>query len=194
MRELALGLRRACSMCGYPMPRGKPVYHVFTTSPQQHLHSAHGGGVVTHPSPGPMHRSCAAYSTASCPFLKYRQSRRRSARHVTRGDAEIVGFENFGMVFFAEPTRRGDLREWGYLGQCEGVPYASWKDMARMYDAMIAADAKVIDTSKPRLYWTDSDLDRGRLMECARIDRVRLLQLRGSIPAVVGNGYRMALL
>jgi hypothetical protein len=192
-RELALGLRRACSMCGYAMPAGHPVYNVFTTSPQQHLHAEYDGGVFTHPSPGPMHASCAAYSTMACPFLKYRQSRRRSARQVMRGKAEIVGFGNYGLVFFTEPNRRGELRNWAYFGQCEGIPYVSWKDVAAMYDEMVAADAKIIDT-KLRLYWTNSAPDRARLMQCARIDHVRLLQLRGSIRNVNGYAYRLAVL
>ena len=188
------------------MPADSPVYNVaygldnsYAGTPESLL-CEYPGGLFTSPDPGPMHRSCAVYSTLVCPFMKYETSRHRIPEYKggTRGEAGIFGFRQYGVAFFTEPVNRGlgatTLRAWGYLDPVERAPFASWKETLPLYGGALADDAKVIDTST-RWDWSDSPAHERHLKEIARHDeaQLRLLRMR-AMRCVNGYWYRLAML
>lgn len=188
-RRLALGLRRRCAICGTKLGTG-PVYNIWNSG-EDLSWEKHPGGVFTNHSPGPMHKSCAVFSALSCPYLRHPTSRARKT--TPRGEAAVMGFHQYGIAFFTEPTTPfGTLWLWGYTGPAEHTPFVSARELLPAYDQAICADAQVIDLPS-RLYWlADND---PRLKACAQSDEVRLKMLRpGALTSVGGYLYRLALL
>ncbi|MGA9490599.1 MAG: hypothetical protein WBV80_10160 [Mycobacterium sp.] len=142
-----------------------------------------GDGVYTTWIPGPMHKSCALYSALVCPFFKYPTSReRRPDAHGLRGEAAVLVFNGYGEAYFPEPTRFGTYVEFAYSELVERIPFGRSRDLLPLYDAAVAEDAEVIDTST-RLYWGGSPADQQRLRECKEVDDVYLLdKLRLDFP------------
>jgi hypothetical protein len=198
VRVAVLALRRACFICGYPLASGHPVYGVYTTgsphtraSPSQVCRSREipeRPPVLSARNPGqgywcgddndmyvtglgPGHLSCAYYAAAVCPFLKYPASVTHfqgEGRDVVRGAAQIAGWGKMGVVFFDEP---GLYRRIGLRDIVSQTPlYGGWKDLAPDYEAVVEADAEIIDTSERRLYWTDSPADIRELLTLWRGD------------------------
>jgi hypothetical protein len=192
----ALGLRRRCSMCGCAMPLGRPVFHVFNSSPGDvGGWSERPGGVLAVNHPGPMHKSCAFYATLVCPFLKYGKSQRRydRGRPSRGGGAAIVGFDHFGIIFDVQPKPQAYNEDWEWAlgGEVERIGYRSWEDVLPLYEGVVAAE--VIDTST-RLYWRLDDLNdcqwlKGNLVR----DDQKLRGLRKSA-APLGDDWLLAVL
>ena len=103
-----------------------------------------------------MHRSCAIYSAAVCPFLRHIISRRRLTDHTTRGQAIIAVFNSYGL--FNPPGHTAVM-----LGYFDLVVELPVNNCAATYAAAVAADTKLNFTTTPRLYWTDSPDDSRRL-------------------------------
>jgi hypothetical protein len=67
----------------------------------------HPGGVWTHNTPGPMHRSCALYATVGvCPYLRHSNTRGKVS--AGRGEAAVFGFARHGLAFFDGPLGLAD--------------------------------------------------------------------------------------
>jgi hypothetical protein len=89
-RTIALAMRRACALCGYPMPAGTNVYRAFAQGDaavirmHQREHS--------HDLAGPLHLSCVLYSAIVCPFLREKTARmeRAAASTPVGSGAEFV--------------------------------------------------------------------------------------------------------
>jgi hypothetical protein len=198
-RAVVLIMRRACLICGYPLARGYPVYVIHTSGLPHPSRSGPeipprdkktcsaagwytGGGwygdmFITHL--GASHLSCAYFTAAACPFMKYPASVTRhqgDGRDVVRGDVDIVGYSKISVVFFDQPIPAavemdGRMRRCGFHGVVSRTPHGgSWKDLLEVYDSVIEADAEIIDTSEPRLYWTDNAEDIAELSTLYRRD------------------------
>jgi hypothetical protein len=149
-----------------------------------------------------MHKSCAIYAAHVCPYLKYKSSRLQfykwpGSEAENRGDAAILGFNRYGIAYYTEaPPCNGRKHRYsfGYYAQAERTPYDSFRDLLPLYEAAIAADAKVIDTST-RLYWTESAADLQRLKACEKQDNYTIASKKaGALINVNGHMYRLALL
>jgi hypothetical protein len=157
-RALTLGLLRRCSICGCAL--GRIAYSIATQeigTPRNAWRDL-DGVAVTRWQPGPMHPSCAAWTVQICPFLRYEHARYRFDPHekgTRRGAAAIIGFRSYG--YTPEPADRDPRSDWGwaYFDPSETISFAdSSKTIGPLYDAVIAADAQVIDMAT-RLYWAD---------------------------------------
>jgi hypothetical protein len=184
VRAWALALRRRCSVCGCTM-RG-PVYAFDYGAPTARRVSELRGGIFTSRLPGPAHRSCAIYSALVCPFFKYPTSRRHHGGSQARGDAVILAFSGCGSAYFAEHTET----EWGpysfaYSELVERIEFGASKELRPLYEAAVAADAKVIDIST-RLYWGGGLADQQRLEECNQADNVTI-NLRHQVHAAAAR-------
>jgi hypothetical protein len=82
-RTIALAMRRACALCGYPMPAGTNVYRAFAQGDaavirmHQREHS--------HDLAGPLHLSCVLYSAIVCPFLREKTARMEKGSGINPG-------------------------------------------------------------------------------------------------------------
>ena len=175
-RALELGLRRRCSLCGCGL--GRVVYNVQTQetgSPWKMWQ--YGPGVAIGAPPGPMHASCAAYLALMCPFLRYERGWHRfNTEHTDgstrRGAGAIVGFASYGYAPKGTGTfnpRNNFCRwAWAYFDPAEriGLPHNAAHVVGPIYDAVIAADARHVNTAS-RLYWLDDDTapTRSRMAE-----------------------------
>ena len=184
-KSLALAVRRRCSMCGYPMQSGLPVYHMFADylgrvgDPR----TTHPGGLTAVSKPGPMHKSCAIYSACRCPFMKYPASRsRHQPRNRNRGHVEIAGFARYGIVYYDEPNFAGHLIEYGLVSIGERYPYGRWENIAPLYDEAVATDAETIDMSQAPMHWTDSQDHVGQLNAAWRSDGMTVSRWASRIP------------
>ncbi|ORA23835.1 hypothetical protein BST12_06675 [Mycobacterium angelicum] len=82
-----------------------------------------------------------------------------------RGAAGIVGFRRFGIL--PESTKT-----FAFWGECEVLPYESWKDFAATFDEIV--DGENIDIST-RMYWPpDQDLEERWRSARAKIGRTSL--------------------
>lgn len=196
-RTQVLGCRRACLLCGYRL--GPRVCVVFT-DPGTHYQF-----------PGPvyagtaaMHRSCALYSAAVCPFLRYETSKKRRTTHALRGGACVAEFDSYGMFYPPSPWLGGQLdgvvsAVWfGYFDLADELPIG---ECAANYASAVAADAALEFTTTPRLYWTDTPDDAQSLdamwQRASRYASTALLATPfGPAPSVTvgGHPYRMKLL
>lgn len=52
-----------------------------------------------------------------------------------------------------------------YLGLVEDIGYRDGREFQGRYEQAIIADTAIIDTSKPRLYWTDAEADCRQLVQ-----------------------------
>ncbi len=171
IRLRALGLRRACSICGYPMSPDRPVYRMWTCEPPPDQTVFRMGGM------SPMHRSCAIYSALSCPHLRHAEARGHYSE--PRGEMTILGFRRYGLIF--KDDGPPEIDGWGYLDYCDLIPCGeSWRELVPAYEQALADDH--IDTSY-RLHWTGGTPDDdARLAECAREDEATVERMRALIP------------
>jgi hypothetical protein len=176
-RKIALAMRRACAVCGYAMPAGSTVYRAFSQADAAHMRQFERE--QSHDLGGPLHLSCILYSAMACPYLRERTSRLGKDSMIGPGErrgtrAAVMGFKDFGVLIYAAPHNFLDPGypppHFAYLGLTEDIGYRDGSELLERYEAAIVADAAVIDTSQPRLFWTDSDADMRALGELLRSD------------------------
>jgi hypothetical protein len=159
-RSRALVLRKACALCGCKM-RGlawvvmkSDWYAAIGQGREEGIGCWHPGGVWTHISPGPMHRSCALFSTLVCPQLLSPTARGRIHR-CPRGDAAILGFAKYGIAFYDEPIsvnsvdkgsggsdERGGSSDhlFGYAEERERIEFVTFRDNIGLYRQALIDD------------------------------------------------------
>jgi hypothetical protein len=85
-----------------------------------------------------------------------------------------MGFRDFGLLIYAEPHHFLDPSQppphFAYSELVEDIGYRDEAELSDRYVAALEADAKLIDPSKPRLYWTDSKSDLANLGTALRAD------------------------
>ena len=193
-RKIALAMRRSCAVCGYGMPAGTTAYRAFSQADAAHMRQfeteqSHGLG-------GPLHLSCILYSAMACPYLRERGARlgkdseiAPGARRGTR--AAIMGFRDFGMLIYAEPHNFLDPAypppHFAYLELLEDIGYRDGSELLERYEAAIESDAAIIDTTGPRLFWTDDPDELKGLGELLRSDFKKLNEQSDVLP-----GHRRA--
>lgn len=180
-RKVALGIRRCCAVCGYEMPKGTLVYRAWAQGDAAHMRQYERKH--SHDLGGPLHLSCTLFSAMACPYLREKNSRLGKASEINPGArrgtrAAIMGFDDFGLLIYAEPHNFLDPAlpppHFAYVELVADIGYRDGSELADQYEAAIEADAKIIDTSRTRLYWTDS---RGDLesLESALLTAFRML-------------------
>lgn len=173
-RKVALGMRRACAVCGYEMPRGSHVYRAFAQGDAAEIRMNERDRSED-PS-GPLHLSCILYSSMVCPYLRERTSRLAKSSDVNPGGrrgtrAAIMGFKNFGIMMpawnhqFLDPAPH-----FAYLKLIEDIGYKDGGELADRYAAAVEADAAIIDVAKPRLFWTSDEQDQRNLGRALKAD------------------------
>jgi hypothetical protein len=126
-------------------------------------------GVLVSQGVGPMHGSCAMFSSLACPWVSSRPS---------AGETPVLtAFAGYGVVIGdrAEPPAL-PLR-FGYFDPVERVPHA---DLRRRYEQSLADEP---DTTRPRLWWDDDAEGQRRLARCAAEDAGALLAMHDTAPA-----------
>ncbi|QMU74554.1 hypothetical protein GXW83_00900 [Streptacidiphilus sp. PB12-B1b] len=110
-RSADCALKRLCSVCGGPMPRG-PVWRVVGAAESAAIAQALAAGLpyrnLTPTLEGPGHRACMLYASMVCPYLARPNARRGSSAeqpdeltaHVQRGavrgsSGAVVGFADY---------------------------------------------------------------------------------------------------
>lgn len=191
-RKVALGMRRRCAVCGYVMPRGTTVYRAFAQSDAAHMRQWERER--SHDLGGPLHLSCVLHSAMVCPYLSERTSRLGKTNEIGPGNrrgtrAAVIGFKDFGLLLYAEPHRFLDPAKppphFAYVQMSDDIPYRDGNELAGRYEVAVEADAKIIDTSKPRSFWTDSDADMKRLASTLRNDFNQLAKARPAYEQVI---------
>ncbi|MFF1945147.1 hypothetical protein ACFVWF_23760 [Rhodococcus qingshengii] len=173
-RKVALGMRRCCALCGFVMPKGSPVYRAFAQGDAAHMRQFERK-VATDPS-GPLHLSCILYSAMACPYLRERTSRLTKTSEINPGGrrgtrAAIMGFGDFGLMLHASAHQFLDpAPHFAYLELVEDIGYRDGEELRERYQAAVVSDESVIDTSKPRLFWTSNDADLKQLGLALRAD------------------------
>ena len=199
-RKVALGVHRACAVCGYELPTGNTVYRAFAQSDAAHMRMYERER--SHDLAGPLHLSCVLYSAMACPYLREKKSRLGGGNEINPGGrrgtrAAIMGFADFGLMVYAGPHQFLDpnapIPMFAYLGLVEDIGYRDGRELQERYEQAVIADTTVIDTSKPRLYWTDAEADRRQLVQALRSS---FQTLQRSEPAfhqtVIGQGRYVA--
>lgn len=175
-RAVPLALRRKCAFCGCDITGA--LYHVVWNSPRPEEYPVeYPGGLFTMPS-GPGHKSCLAFSVLVCPHLHKKD----------RGDAAIVGWRRYGIPFFKENQGEygAPLFRFAYWDEAERTNYMTWKDVLPVFDDIVTADAKHVDTST-RWYWSDSIEDVRRRGSLLVGDRKMVHELRAKAPTTIGG-------
>jgi hypothetical protein len=200
-KTCALGIRRRCWVCGYPLPPGPPVYVIATEGGATDSHFVYPGGLYAQKKDGPLHASCTFYAAIVCPYLRYRTSRRlRDTANLMRGQAIIVGFNHYGL--FQPPAHNRVV--FGYFDIAEEIrlPNKSGSDIHAKYTDAVEADRKLKFTTTERISLTDSPADRRRLDAMLEADETNTAIMfatnrfgRGSPDTIVGgHPYRIQLL
>lgn len=180
-RKVALGMRRGCGVCGYPLAEGKPVYRAFAQGDAAHMRMYERER--SHDPSGPLHLSCVLYSAMVCPYLRETKARLSKASEINPGGrrgtrAAVMGFEDYGLMVYRGHHRLLDpafpVPMFAYLSLSEDIPYREGAELAERYAAAVAEDALVIDTSRPRLYWRDQPADLANLQGMLRADSEKL--------------------
>lgn len=180
-RKVALGMRRGCGVCGYPLAEGKPVYRAFAQGDAAQMRGYERER--SHDSSGPLHLSCVLYSAMVCPYLREKNARLSKTSEINPGGrrgglAAVMGFEDYGLMVYPGQHRLLDaafpVPAFAYLTLCEDIPYREGVELADRYAAAVVEDEVLIDTSRPRLYWTDQPTDLAKLQGALRADTKRL--------------------
>jgi hypothetical protein len=188
-RSFALGLRRRCYMCGYPL--STPGYLIVTEGGVADgglSHRFYPGGLYAQ-GLGPIHRSCALYGAIVCPSLRYKKSR-RARDNAKRGRAVLVGFSNYGNLV---PPGDEPLC-FGFFGVAGEYELTNLADTEARYAAAVEADAKLDFMSSPRLYWTDSPDDLQRLGAMLEEDEHHWAATDHSVTYINGHRYHLHVL
>jgi hypothetical protein len=187
-KTCALGTRRRCRHCGYPI--STPSYVIVNESAiADGFFASYPGGLHAQ-SEAPLHRSCAFYAAMVCPFLRHESTRRMTESRTQRGKARVVGYSNYGI--FIPPGN--DPVSFGFVGIAEAIDLANRADVAEHFAAAVASDAELNFTTTQRLYWTDSPDDERRLSEIAEDDKQIWAAASRTITNVGGHRYRLHLL
>lgn len=187
-RNVALVSRRGCAVCGFELVRGNPVFRVFTEAVATRGDAQAGevGQVVGDveairlnrrevDQDVPMHLSCALYSAQVCPYLSVPTAKLSSGNSRlsdrVRGGAAVFGFKDFGLLVFATDGFV-DFGPSGpmvaYLDLVKDIPYSNGGDVADLYAAAVVSDSAVIDTSRERCFWSDSEQDQRELRRAVK--------------------------
>lgn len=177
-RKVALGMRRACGVCGFVMPKGRAVYRAFAQVDAAHirLHERE----QAHDDSGPLHLSCVLYSAMVCPYLRERTARMSKTginpggRRGTR--AAVIGFAGFGLLvpMHMYKSSQPAMPKFAYVQMVEDIPYVDGADLADHYEAAVRSDRNFIDMSVPRMFWTGEeppDLKRALRADVQAISR-----------------------
>lgn len=148
-RLRVLALRRRCWCCGFPVDGAGYVVvtEADVTDRYGDLHTA---------GSGPLHLSCALWSCAVCPFLRYGKSRRRVTGHSQRGTLSMIGFNGYAVIFPPDPNV---FMTFGHFDATETIQLTNQAQVAQLYDQAVITDTATNFTATPRLYWTDSTDD-----------------------------------
>lgn len=188
-RRLVLTCRRRCALCGCAITgRVFQICRLPPEDPAQASHFLNPGNVWLTTGLGPIHKSCAVFSTSACRYLRFRASRKRFGednllqnKRVTRGDAAIVGFQRYGL----DPEHPNTMAFWNVT---EIIQYDSWKELTPVYDDVLATEQVDVST---RLYWdTTSPTD---LIDRWNLERVKLATARPFV-LISGEPYRICVM
>lgn len=169
-RNVALVMRRGCAVCGFEMPRGRPVYRAFAQGDAATIRMYQRP--LANDRDVPMHLSCVLYSAMVCPYLREKTSRLGGENTINPGRrrggmAAVLGFEDFGLMVYAGPHHFLDSAfpapNVPYVGLVEDSPYRDGGELADRYAAAVVSDSEVIDTSVERCFWSDSVHDQRQL-------------------------------
>lgn len=165
-RKTALGMKRACAVCGRWLEPGRPVYRAFAQADaaQIRLHERE----LTHDEGGPGHLSCMLYATYACPYLAHPTARLGKDSAVNPGAARgtrpaVLGFTDFRLGLHSPPDPSGLLAlhdfdpTFGYLELVDDLPYRQPEDLISRYQAAVEADAYC--AAWPANYWTHATPD-----------------------------------
>lgn len=155
-RQFVLTCEGNCQICGCAI--NGPVWQVCFAPKEDPWLTSHywnPGNVWYTETTGPLHKSCAIFSTSACRFLRNKTSVKRTGKNrvpldktVTRGNAAIVGFNRYGIT--PENERR-----FAFWDITESIQYDNWMDLQPLLAEAIAAEDNIdIGT---RLYWADED-------------------------------------
>jgi hypothetical protein len=168
-RTVALALRRACAVCGYSMPKGTLVYRGFGLGDALHIREFERER--SHDDAGPLHHSCMLYSAIVCPYL--RTNGRLGKDSLINPGAErgrraaVMGFKDLGLMVPVLGSRKphpgGPMPMVSYLQLTHDISYKEGAELIQRYEAAVESDAEILDTARPRLYWTDSAEDLASL-------------------------------
>jgi len=162
-RIAALAMRGCCSVCGYP----------FTAAVWCHMPPdvVEANGVRVAQGVGPMHLSCALFSSLSCPWVSSRPK---------AGEVPVVtGFAGYGVMLGGRhPEPSGTPLRFGYFDAVERVPHT---DLRRRYEQSLVTDEP--DTAQPRLWWGDDVEGEQRLAQCCAEDSRTLREMHDTAPA-----------
>jgi hypothetical protein len=159
----------------------------------------HPGGVWTHNTPGPMHRSCALYATVGvCPYLRHSNTRGKVS--AGRGEAAVFGFARHGLAFFDGPLGLADPESssldhiFGYAEERQRIDFDTYRRHIALYEQALAED-EWIDT-RTRLYSQTPSQEINHLRHCKLADDQLVASMRRTAVyrAHTGHVYRLALL
>lgn len=165
-RTVALAINRACALCGFEMVEGHPVYRTFSQGDAADIRMEQSDH--THDTAGPLHLSCALYSSIVCPYLRERTSRLGKASRVNPGGrrgtlAAVMGFENFGLMVLEQlnpnPEAQPPNFMIAFLTLQDDIRYRDGEELLQRYSEAIEQDRPRIDMSKPRHFWGPGEAD-----------------------------------
>ncbi|MBC2644998.1 hypothetical protein [Rhodococcus sp. 3A] len=194
-RKVALGMRRACAVCGYPMPKGTTVYRAFAQADAAHMRQ-HERERAQDPS-GPLHYSCILYSAMVCPHLREKNARMSKDSDINPGGrrgtlAAIMGFRDFGLMVYAQPHQFLDPAvpepNFIYLEMLEDITYRDGEELRGRYEDAVDADSVLIDTKRARVFWTDDASDEKALGRALKDDFKALNRKPDFYQAIQGQG------
>lgn len=176
-RKVALGMRRACAVCGYRLSRDQLVYRAFAQADAAHMRQfererANDAG-------GPLHLSCILYSAMACPYLREKRARLRKDNEINPGSrrgtlAAIMGFRDFGLMIYKKPHQFLDpdvpAPLFAYLGLVEDIRYRDGSELQDQYDSAVESDALTIDLDQEPMYWTSDAKEQRHLSRALRAD------------------------
>jgi hypothetical protein len=178
-RKVALGMQRACAVCGYEMPKGTKVYRAFAQLDAAQIRGYQRD--LAHEHSGPVHLSCILYSTMVCPYLRERTSRLAKDNDFNPGGrrgtrAAVMGFDNYGLMIpiWQGPRRSNPGTHFAYLKLVDDIGYRDGAELTNRYIAAVRSDAEIIDTTRNRLFWTDADQDQQRLSRALNAVRSKI--------------------
>ena len=193
-RKVALGMRRACAVCGFLMPQGTTVYRAWAQGDAAHMRQFERE--YANDLAGPLHLSCILFSAMACPYLREKQSRLGKASLINPGGrrgtrAAVMGFANFGLLIPAHAHAFLDPAEppphFTYIELVDDIPYRDGAELADRYEAAIDADAELIDVTAPRFYWSDTDGDLRSLASSLKKDHGRLVRSQAAYEHVIAG-------
>jgi hypothetical protein len=168
-RTLVLAINRACALCGYPMPKGTNVYRAFAQSDAAIIRGYEREH--SHDLAGPLHFSCVLYSAIVCPYLREKTARLGKTSTINPGGkrgtrAAVMGFEDLGVMVAQGSATGGPIAtpKIAYMGLVQDIHYKQGDELRERYAAGVQADAAIIDMTRERLFWTDSEADKAALM------------------------------